>query len=521
MSAKTAGSLTRIAGLVAIATAASKVMGLARQLLIADLFGAGEAYSAFGIAYILPGFLLVLLGGLNGPFHSAVVSILKKRQGHNHAVLVETLSTLSALALAVIAIALAVAAKPIIFLLAPGASPAIRDLAAQHLRIMAPLAVLSGQIGIGFGALNASEHYLLPSISPLLSSLAVIVALVGFGDVNTPTVLAWGVLAGGIAQWAAQLPLQRKFQLTTFCPRFDWKRPEVRAVVALVIPAIISSGTVHINVYTDIFFASFIPSDRTIGNLAYAQLLYLTPLGILSNAILVPLMPYYAQLAVPDRWPEFRLRIRQGLVVVALGILPCAMLLGVLARPIVRVVYQRGAFDSEATVEVAALLGAYAIGMLFYLSRDVLVRIYYALEDSRTPLRISVAAIAFNAIFDAIGIHLFGAPGLALSTAGVNLVAAIWLGRGLQRHIGPWPWQQTLWDICRLLGVVAIAAAAMWQTSRLLAVIWPDSGAISTLVQMSLAGGVGLLGFVAGALWLRLPEVNLATQRLQQFILRR
>ena len=521
MSAKVAGSLTRIAGVVAIATALSKGMGLARQLLIADIYGSGEAYSSHNIAYIVPGFLLILLGGLNGPFHSATVSVMKKREGQDSVALVETLSTLAAIVLGVVALILLLAADGLVYLLAPGVSLETRQLAAEQLRIMAPLAILAGQVGIGFGALNAAEHYLLPSLSPLLTNVAVIAALIAFGEKTNPTILAWGVLVGALLQWGAQLGLQKQLGITRLRPRLDWHRPEVRAVVALVVPALISSGAVHINVYTDTFFASFVPGDRTISNLAYAQLLYLTPLGILSNALLVPLMPFYSSLAVPDRWPELRQRVRQGLVATGLSILPFAMLLAVLAMPVVRLVYERGEFTPETTVEVAALLGAYAIGMLFYLGRDVLVRIFYALEDSRTPLKISVVAIVLNAVFDWIGIRLIGAPGLPLATAGVNLAAVIWLGIALRKQIGVWPWRQTLWDLGRLLGVLAIAALATWQVQALLDARWLTDSFAMTSIKLGLAATVGLGVYAAGALMLRFPEVELVAARLRRLVVQR
>lgn len=508
MAAKGMGSLARVAGIVAIATALSKVLGMVRQLLIAASFGSGTDYSAFGVAYILPGFIFILLGGINGPFHSAMVSVLKKRQGADVAPIVETVSTLVGLVLAVLTIGLMLSADVLVRLLSPGSSPELLQMAATQLRIMAPLAYLSGAIGMGFGTLNAAEHYLLPALSPLISSISVILAILFFKDAGGVYVLAWGTLAGGILQWLAQIPLQVKLGLGRLRWRLDWSRPEVRTVIGIMIPAVLSSGAVYINVNTDLVFASFLPGDRAIGNLAYAQLLYLTPLGILSNVILVPLMPLYSRLAIPTHWPEFRTRIRQGLIVATVTILPAAMLIGVLARPIVQVVYQRGKFTPEIAIEVAALLSAYAIGMVFYLSRDILVRVFYALEDSRTPLLISTFAILFNAAFDYIGIQLIGAPGLPLSTAGVNIVAAFALGTILQRRLGGLPWNSLLWDVGRLAGVTAIAGFVthlIWSSSG----VWLNSPSpIAIVVRASVAGAIGLALYMGGTLLLGITEVE-------------
>ncbi|MFS8880784.1 murein biosynthesis integral membrane protein MurJ [Synechococcus sp. H55.11] len=513
-------SLLSVAGLVAGATLLSKGMGFVRQALIAAVYGSGPEYSAFSIAYVLPGFLLILLGGINGPFHSAIVSILKKQRDpgrEDPTVWLEAISTLVGCLLLAVTLGLWWGADWVVRLNAPGASPEVHALAAAQLRIMAPLALLSGWIGIGFGALNAAEHYLLPALSPLISSLAVIGILVTLGWTGIPTLLAWGVLIGAIAQWLAQVPLQMRLGLGRLRLCFEWGSPQVRAVGLLMLPAVISSGMIHINVYVDLFFASFVPGDRTIGNLGYAQLLVQTPLGILSNMVLVPLMPLYAQLAGDgSRWPELRQRIRQGLMVTAILTLPLAMVLVALAEPIVQVAYQRGRFAPEVTQEVAALLMAYGLGMTCYLLRDVLVRIFYALEDGATPLHISSLAIGLNALLDFLFLPTFGAPGIALATAGVNLMALIGLGIRLHRRLPGIPWREMGQALLPLLGITTLSGAlSHWLWTQLRSQQILGSPLITAALWAGLAAGIGLSLFAAGALYLRIPEVNWLAARIQ------
>lgn len=516
MSGTSTRSLTQIAGIVAIATLLSKGMGFLRQLLIAATFGSGSEYSAFAVAYVLPGFLLILLGGINGPFHSAIISVLKKKQpDQDPSHWLESVTTLVGCILLGTTLVLVVTADIWVRLLAPGASETLLSLAAHQLRIMAPLALLAGLIGIGFGTLNAADHYTLPAISPLLSSLMVILALVAFGQDGSIEVLAWGTLAGAMAQWLTQVPLQARLGLGRPRLRFDWHSPEVKTVGLLMLPAVISSGMVHINVYVDIFFASFVPGDRTIGNLGYAQLLVQTPLGLLSNMVLVPLMPLYSSLALPERWPEFRHWIRRGLVVSALMILPMSMILVVLAQPIVQVVYERGQFTATITTEVAALLVAYGVGMLFYLLRDLLVRIFYALEDGRTPLIISGWAIGFNALFDYLGLQWFGAPGLALATAGVNGVALAALSVALHRKMGGIPWG----EICRVLGVVVGITLGCGTMSWILWHImdpWGNTSLWMTLIKLASVSSLGLALFAGLTYWTGIPEVQDVGKHLQR-----
>ncbi|MDX2272020.1 MAG: murein biosynthesis integral membrane protein MurJ [Cyanobacteriota bacterium] len=501
-------SLLSIAGLVAAATLLSKGIGFIRQSLIAATFGSGSDYSAFAVAYVLPGFLLILLGGINGPFHSAMISVLKKRTDPNQSDWIDSITTLVTCLLLGVTALLMVFAQPLVVLMAPGASSEVHRLAAEQLQIMAPLAVFAGLIGIGFGTLNAREQFLLPALSPLLSSLLVIVAIVIWGRSGQSQVLAWGTLAGAVAQWLVQVPVQARLGLGQLRICFAWGSPEVKTVGLLMLPAVISSGMVHINVYVDMFFASFVPGDRTIGNLGYAQLLVQTPLGILSNMVLVPLMPLYASLAVPDRWPEFRQRIRQGVVLTALLILPMSMLLSVLAQPIVQVAYERGRFTPDITQEVAALLTAYGVGMVFYLLRDVVVRIFYALEDGQTPLRVSLLAIFLNAGLDWVGLKLFGAPGLALATAGVNAIALLVLGIALQKRLGDLPWQSITKVLGQLMVITLGSATCTWLTWQQLTAWGSTWGWLGHLAGACGAGIIGLLVFGIAAVLLRIPEVQ-------------
>jgi putative peptidoglycan lipid II flippase len=169
-----AKSLRRIALIVAVATALSKVAGLVRQQVIAAAFGVGAAYDAYNYAYVLPGFLLILLGGINGPFHSAMVSVLARRPRQEGAHVLAAINTIVGAGLIGVTLLLVLFADPLIDLVGPALDAERHRIAVLQLRWMAPMALLSGLIGLGFGALNAADVFWLPSVSPLLSSVAVI-----------------------------------------------------------------------------------------------------------------------------------------------------------------------------------------------------------------------------------------------------------------------------------------------------------------------------------------------------------
>ncbi|BAY78606.1 integral membrane protein MviN [Nostoc linckia NIES-25] len=523
---KPSRSFAGIAGIVAIATLISKIFGLIRQQAIAAAFGVGAAATAYSYAYIIPGFLLILLGGVNGPLHSALVSVLAKRRQQEAAPLVETVTTLVGGLLLVVTFAQIFLADEIVDLVGHGLDPTTRAIAIQQIQIMAPMALFSGLIGIGFGTLNAANQYWLLSISPLLSSITVvgglgILALQLGKDIIKPEyaflggmVLAWGTLAGAILQWLVQLVVQWRLGLGTLRLRFDFKSPSVQEVIKIMTPATISSGMMPINVATDLYFASPIPGAAAGFN--YANLLVQTPLGIISNIILLPLLPIFAKLAGPENWHDLKLRIRQGLLLTAFTMLPLGALMVALSVPIVRVVYERGAFKPEATQLVSSLLVAYGIGMFVYLARDVLVRVFYALGDGQTPFRISTFNILLNVVLDWFFVKPFGAPGLVLATVGVNCGSVLMLLWLLDRKIDGLPWREWSLPIIGLTAGSLVAGAASYGTLVASQQFLGKTGFLILLLELCISGCVGIGIFAAIAAWMKIPEVNTFVVRLRQ-----
>ncbi len=545
-------SLLNIATIVAVATLLSKIFGLLRQVAIAAAFGNGTAYGAYNFAYVIPGFLLILLGGINGPFHSAIVSVLAKRDRREVATIIDSITTIVTGILLLVTIALVIFAEPLMHLVAPGLFipeadllakgisletiqnlKITKDIAIQQFQIMAPMAVLAGLVGIGFGALNASDTYWLPSVSPIFSSLTVLIGIGGLvwtlGDkILLPenamlggAVLAWSTLAGAVLQWLVQLPVQIKSGMGGFKLRFDFQRPEVKEVMKIMVPATFSSGMLQINVWTDLFFASFIPNAAAaVSAMGYAGLLVQTPLGILSNVILVPLFPVLSKLTDPENWDELKQRIRQGLMLTALTMLPLSALMVALALPISQVVYERYAFDTEASQLTAAVLMAYSVGMFVYLGRDVLVRVFYALGDGDTPFKISIVNIFLNGLFDYFLVQRFGAPGLVLATVAVNVISMIVMMYVLDRRLNGMPLKSWSITILGLTIASAIAGGVSWGIYYVLSQNFASMSVVmrfgAEVGGLAIASAVGLGIFGAIAVQMKIPEINALTNQIKR-----
>jgi putative peptidoglycan lipid II flippase len=528
---KTSRSLASIAGILAVATLISKIFGLVREQMIAAAFGVGAVVNAYAYAYVIPGFLLILLGGINGPFHSALISVLAKREQKEAAPLVETVTTLVSGILLLVTVGLIIWADVLIDLLAPGLNSQVREMAILQLQIMAPLALLAGLIGIGFGTLNAADQYWLPGISPLLSSLAVVIGVGVLAwqlgeQINDPQyirlggiVLAGGTLLGAIWQWVAQLIAQGKAGMGKLRLRFNWRIPGVMDVFKIMVPATLSSGMLHINVYTDLFFASFIPNAAAV--MRYANFIVLTPLGIISNMILVPLLPVFSRLAIPEHWPELKGRIRQGILLTAISMLPLTVIFISLAFPIVQVIYQRGAFQARASDEVAPVLMAYGVGMFFYLGRDLLVRVFYALGDGETPFRVSILNIFLNGLLDFLLYKPFGTSGLVFATIGVNIISMLIFVGILDRRLGGLNLGEWGLTLLKLIGISIVAGFAGWGLSWLWEQNLGHDNFLLQLLQLCVATIITFGLFAVLAVLLKLPEAEILLSRITQKILKK
>ncbi|NJK58317.1 MAG: murein biosynthesis integral membrane protein MurJ [Pleurocapsa sp. SU_5_0] len=519
-------SIGSIAKLIAIATLASKLFGFVRQLVIAAAFGIGAVSNAYTYAYIIPSFFLVMLGGINGPFHSALVSVLAKKDKSMAAPIVETVSTLVSIALLVVTTLIVVFASNIIDLSGSQLAPTTRQLAILQLQIMAPLALLAGLIGIGFGTLSAVDSYLLPSISPLLSSIVLTFGvgyiLWRFGEqINTPEyyqlgalVLAGGTVAGGILQWLAQLIVQWRLGMGTIRLRFNWRLPGVMEVFQIMTPAIVSSGMSTVNLTIDLQFVSGIAGAAFA--ISSANFIMLTPLGIISNIILVPFLPIFSRLAAPENWDELKVKIRQGLFLGALSLLPLTAIFMSLALPIVKLAFERGQFDANASELVASLLVVYGFGMVFYMARDVLVRVFYALGDAKTPFKISIINILLNALLDYLLVNSFGAPGLLLATIGVNIISMIAFLWILNRRLNGLPLLQWSKELVGLFVATTVAGFASYGVSQGLEQVVGNDNLVLLLLELSLASAVAIIIFGLIAIQLKLPELKILTNKIRQ-----
>tara|TARA_Y100001968_G_C19446708_1_gene765788 strand:+ start:2804 stop:4411 length:1608 start_codon:yes stop_codon:yes gene_type:complete len=530
-------SIKEIALIVSGGTAASKVAGMIRQLIIAAVFGIGAAYDAYNYAYIIPGFFLIIIGGINGPFHNGMVTVLSKKNEEESSYLISSVNTIITTFLLFISLIIFINAEKIISLVSPGLTLEIHQIAVIQLKVMAPIALLSGLIGIGFGSLNAKDKFFIPSISPFISSVVLIIFVGlysisrGGGPESFETslkgglILAIATLIGALSQWIIQIPTLIKTNLSKIKFTWDFNNPGVKEVFKIIIPATFSSGMLQINVFTDLFFASGIIGAAA--GLSYANFIVQAPLGLISNSIIIPLLPTYSKLFNSNNEKELIVKIRQGLFLSLASMIFLGAIFLSISHLIVELIYQRGSFDEQAVLIVSSLLIVYGIGMPAYLSRDLLVRIFYCIGDSKTPFKLSLIGIWLNILFDWILIggptpfgnqmpFNFGTSGIVLSTVLINILTSLLLIFKLKSYLTKIPLRIYLIDLIKLLfaGLITVIVAV-----SISSIIVLPNNFINLLFEIIISCSTSFVAFILVSDYLKVEEVQMIKKILMRKII--
>ena len=443
-----AKTIKEIAFVITLGTLLSKLGGMARQLVIAGAFGISASYDAYNYAYIIPGFFLILLGGINGPLHNSMVTLLANKNKIESRLFINSINNILTLFLLLISCFIFFSSDLLINIIAPSLTPEVKEIASSQLKIMSPIVFLSGLIGLGFGSLNAKKEFFITSISPLISSLIIIIAVSNFWinkenandlyqlDLRGGIILANATFIGALSQYLIQIPFLIKKGIFSISFSIKTKYSEIKRAWRMIAPASLSSGMIQINVFTDLFFASKIIGAAAA--LSYANFLVQAPIGIISNTILIPLLPVFVRLSAQKNHYKLINKVHKGLILCSTSMIFLGSIFISLSTPIVILIYGRGSFNQNAIDVVSNLLIVYGIGMPFYLLRDLLVRVFYGIEDAQTPFRISSIAIILNLFFDwfliggispwgELSPFNLGVNGLVLSTTFVNFFACMLL----------------------------------------------------------------------------------------------
>lgn len=441
----------------------SRATGLLREIVIGDQFGTSAELDAYLAAFRVPDILFQLVAGgaLGSAFIPTFASYLVQKDRAEAWLLFSRVLNLVTLVLIVAASTAAIFALPLVrWVIAPGFDPDQQMLTANLMRWMLLSSIIFGASGLVMGALNALQHFLLPALAPVLYNLSILLG----AWLLAPHMGIYGVVAGAIggalAHFLVQLPglwqqrARYSFELT-------WRDPGVREVARLMGPRVLGLLFVQLHFLVNTILASGL-AEGSLSALNYAWLLMLLPLGIFAQAIGTVVFPTFAAQVAAGEQASLGNSFTQIARLVVFLTLPAALGLWALGEPLVRLLLEHGEFGPDSTALVVYALQFYALGLLGHAGVEIGVRVFYALHDTWTPVRIGIGAMALNVILSLLWVRWLSFGGLALANSVATLLEMcllIWL---LNRRLGGLDWSRLLHTLWRSAAAGALMVAAVW-----------------------------------------------------------
>lgn len=424
-------SVARAAGLLGILTFLSRILGLARDVGQAAVLGTGVSADAFTIAFIIPNILRRLFG--EATVASALVPTYTEtlvKDGENRAAkLAGRVLTFTGSALVVIVLLGMIFAPVLVDLFAAGFRdvPGKAQLTSQLLRLLFPYILFVGLASVCMGILNSHRHFLAPALAPLLFNISALTGLFVIAKMWMSDMPVWaystGVLAGGLLQLLIQIPFMRK-RGVSIKPDFHWRDPALRRVLRLALPALVGLLAAEVNILVDQLIASMLEGG-SVAALSYGLRVTQVPQGIFAIALATALLPTLSRQTAMGRLEEAGKTLNFSTVVLSGIMIPASLFMIVMAEPVVRVMFFRGEFTDNSLALTAAALRYYSMGMVFYASVKITAPVFYALKDTRTPVKIAVGCMGLNIVLNILFTILFIKTGIARPLAGLALASSI------------------------------------------------------------------------------------------------
>lgn len=459
-------SLFKSTSIVVSMTMISRIFGFIRDMVTAQIFGAGVAFDAFSVAFKIPNFMRRLFA--EGSFSQAFVPVLSEyRQQKSPEELLHFISAMAGtlgLVLLCVTITGVLFAPWIVRIFAPGFDPHSPrfDLAVTMLRITFPYLMLVSLTAFSGAILNTYSRFWVAAFTPVFLNICMISAAIGLApQLHTPIIgLAWGVFIAGVIQMIFSWPFLKRLRLLSL-PRIDFRDNGVRKVLKLMIPALFGVSVGQINLLLDTLFASFLMVG-SVSWLYYSDRLMEFPLGVFGVAISTVILPHLSRHHAARSEEDFSLTLDWALRCVLLVGLPAAISLAVISGPLLSTLFQYGRFDAHAVIMARKSLTMFALGIAPFMLVKVLAAGFYAKQDMRTPVRIGIVAMISNMVFNCLLIWPLAHAGIALATSLSALLNASCLYYFLS--VGELYRPRAGWRIFvfRLLFVNALLAMWLW-----------------------------------------------------------
>lgn len=536
--------------MVAVFTLASKFAGLARDVTVNGAFGQGLISDSYNYAYTITGTVLVLFGGQGGPFHSSsFTTLINRKDDPDLSKLVMQMLVWTALITGLLAFIVYWQAPYFANLMALGHTSSLTGYSTaerlieitKQIKIMAPIIMIAGLVGIGCGISNTYHEHFWPSIAPAVASVAII-AFVMAPHTDGGVALATGTLVGAIGQLLVQIPGILKAHPSFSFDIFTRMQPGLKQYLTMLLPLTFSTSIGQLIGYVDQGFASFLVQGGW-SAICNANRLIQLPLGILVTAMLVPIGPIFVKHVADEKlkqaeagdaepgelkYKALKYELRRALTLLWFLALPMAALLFVEAKQVVMLLFERHAFTPKDTAMVVSVIQILVPMIFFYVARDLITRAFYAFEDSRTPFLVAVMAIVVKIFLDWLFVMPLnmGIVGIGLATTLITIFNLTWLFYFLRKKTGRLGAMSMLKSVMVMLFASAVCAAIAWglgaHVARVLESMFGLSTAtfayakqIAIFLNLAVTSGAGLAGYLVICYALKLEELHLVIDRVK------
>ncbi len=500
--------LVKSATILSLGTFSSRILGFLRNIVLARYFGTGIRADVFFLALRIPNLFRDLVG--EGAANAAVVPVLSQYQVKNDSKdfwrLVNVISLWALIILSAITILGMIFAPVIVRLMAPGfaADPLKVQLAVNLTRLMFPYLILIGLTAQSMAVLYTFRSFVSGAFSPCLFNVSLIIAaFLSQKFLSEPTYgLAVGVLVGGVLQLAVQMP-------TMFKKGMTWQTPSLSHSGAkqcgkLLLPRLFGSGVYQLNLVVDTICASLshIVGPGGISAIFYSNQLIQLPLGVFGFAMATAALPTLSTMVVQKEMDKFKRTLVFSLENIFFVMLPVSVVFVLLSEPLVRVLFERGEFDAYSTSITSLSLLFFSFGLFGFSGSKILISGFYALEDTRTPVKVAAGILVLNATLNVVLMRPLAVGGIALASSISAVVGFFVLIYCLEKRIGLfsadlWPGVLKIISASLLLGLAVGLLQDMMK-------LWQ----VPEIFKLAISGMAGLVVYVSAGFFLRIVQIE-------------
>lgn len=493
-------SITEAAVLITLLATFSRILGFLREMMIAAFFGAKKFTDSFVVAQAVPSILAGLVAGAISSVFIPLYAEWREKYGKEESERFASILLSNIFVILFFVTILSYILSPIIIsILAPGFNEETKNLAIYLSYIMIPSIIFWGTYGLVAGIFNSQKSFFIPNLAGVLGNLIFIIFIFFLHKYLGVYVLAWGSLANVVFQYVVLLPYLSKigFHLKW---ELNFKYPGLKKVLYLIGPIFISQSIGLINMAVDRIFGSYLP-EGSISALNYAGRLYQLPLNLFVNALATATYTDFAFNAQSEDLSNLKSSMERTLRAVLFFVIPASLGFIFLSKPIVQLAFERGMFDALATKRTSESLIFYSLGLTFMSINTIFVRVFFALHDTKTPVKNSIIALLFNIILNFILIKPLAHMGLALATSCASFISTILLYRSLKGKIRD-PFSKDLFRKIRLfvIGGAIVGFIALF-SYNFLSPILPKNQIGLAISLLSSVGFSILIYFYLGSKW--------------------